>query len=174
MSAAEEGKIDRAVVESLYEQHGAELQRFLLGILRDSQLASDAFQATFTKAIERGHTSRPETRKAWLFRVAYNEAMLIRRRGAATKRMLEGVAWTRDDSTTTVEEPLVQRETVESVRRAIEQLPPKQQQMVRMRIYEEKKFTDIAKELGIPLGTALGRMRTAMAALRKQLDDSNE
>jgi RNA polymerase sigma-70 factor (ECF subfamily) len=39
-----------------------------------------------------------------------------------------------------------------------------------MRIYEEKTFAMIAQELGIPLGTALGRMRTALAKLRKTLE----
>ena len=38
-----------------------------------------------------------------------------------------------------------------------------------MRIYEEKTFAVIAQELDIPLGTALGRMRSALAKLRKIL-----
>lgn len=173
MATAGEGRIDRAVVESLYERHGDELFRFLLGVLRDSQLASDAFQSAFAKAIERGHTARPESRKAWLFRVAYNEAMLIRRQGAAAGRLAENVAWTRDTASTAADEPALQAETIERVQQAIDRLPPKQQQIVRMRIYEEKKFVDIAAELGIPLGTALGRMRTAMSELRKQLDDQS-
>ena len=43
-----------------------------------------------------------------------------------------------------------------------------------MRIYEEKTFAVIAKELKIPLGTALGRMRAALIKLRSRLSDSNE
>jgi len=49
-------------------------------------------------------------------------------------------------------------------------LPPEQQQVVRMRIYEDKTFAVIAAELGIPLGTALGRMRTALIKLRAKLE----
>jgi hypothetical protein len=40
-----------------------------------------------------------------------------------------------------------------------------------MRIYEEKTFATIAKELKIPLGTALGRMRAATIKLRARLAD---
>jgi DNA-directed RNA polymerase specialized sigma24 family protein len=40
-----------------------------------------------------------------------------------------------------------------------------------MRIYEEKTFATIAKELRIPLGTALGRMRAATIKLRAKLAD---
>ena len=43
--------------------------------------------------------------------------------------------------------------------------------VVRMRIYEEKTFARIAKELKIPIGTALGRMRAALIKLRARLDE---
>jgi DNA-directed RNA polymerase specialized sigma24 family protein len=39
-----------------------------------------------------------------------------------------------------------------------------------MRIYEEKTFAVIAKELKIPLGTALARMRSAVMKMRTRLD----
>jgi DNA-directed RNA polymerase specialized sigma24 family protein len=38
-----------------------------------------------------------------------------------------------------------------------------------MRIYEEKTFAVISKELKIPLGTALARMRSAVMKLRDKL-----
>ena len=43
-----------------------------------------------------------------------------------------------------------------------------------MRIYEEKKFVEIADELNIPLGTALGRMRSGLQKLRTSLENKNE
>ena len=73
MSAADEGKIDPAIVAAFFEEHSRELKRFLVGVLRDDQLANDAVQAAFTKMVERGHETKEESRKAWLFRVAYNE-----------------------------------------------------------------------------------------------------
>ena len=45
-----------------------------------------------------------------------------------------------------------------------------QGQVVRMRIYEEKKFIEIATELGLPLGTVLTRMQLALRKLKKLLD----
>lgn len=178
MSAADEGKIDRdlidrAVVEELYRQHGDELRRLLIGVLRDESLANDAFQATFAKALERGHTANSESRKGWLFRVAYNEAMLIRRRQATGERAVERVAWTREHNCPAADTAIVVKETVEQVRRAIAKLSPDQQRIVRMRIYDEKKFVEIAEELQIPLGTALGRMRNALAALKQMLAEVN-
>lgn len=168
MSAADEGKLDSAIVAALFEQHSQELLRFLVGVLRDHQLASDALQAAFTKMIERGHETNEESRKAWLFRVAYNEALVVRRRQKTGKTVLERVAWSSDLYRS--DDSLIQKESIEQVRAAIEQLPPEQQLIVRMRIYEEKTFAVIADELKIPLGTALGRMRTALAKLRIKLE----
>ncbi len=162
-------KLDPAVVAALYLEHEAELKRLLWGVLRDSQLACDVLQAAFVKLMECGHTTRAESRKAWLFRVAMNEALAIRRRQAMGKRVVDGLPSTR--VSVAADEPLIRYETIQSVRRALEELPPDQRRIVEMRIYDEKTFAQIAQELNIPLGTALGRMRLALAKLRQALPD---
>ena len=75
MSTADKGMLDPSIVAALYVEHGEELRRFLLGILRDGQLTADVLQATFVKMAERGHETQEESRKAWRLRVAYHEAM---------------------------------------------------------------------------------------------------
>jgi RNA polymerase sigma-70 factor (ECF subfamily) len=170
VSVPEKGQLDPSVVAALYVEHGEELRRFLLGILRDAQLASDVLQATFAKLVQRGHETRSESRKAWLFRVAYHEAMAYRRREGVGDKVLRQVAFTSNGAARPADEPLLRLEAVELVREALQQLPREQRQVVRMRIYEEKTFATIAKELKIPLGTALGRMRAALIKLRARLD----
>ncbi|MEX2173812.1 MAG: sigma-70 family RNA polymerase sigma factor [Pirellulaceae bacterium] len=167
--APSESRLEASVVAALYVEHGEELRRFLHGILRDAQLTSDVLQATFVKMVERGHQTREETRKAWLFRVAYHEAMFYRRREAVGDKVVRQVAWYANGAAPSADEPLVRFESVQAVREAIDKLPPQQQQLVRMRIYEEKTFAVIASELRIPLGTALARMRAAMIKLRAKL-----
>lgn len=169
MTADDPSKIDPAVVAALFLEHEEELRRFLVGVLRDRALANDALQTTFAKMIERGHEVREGSRKAWLFRVAFNEAMLLRRRDATGGRVIRKAAWTRRHEEAGSDEPLIRYEEVELIRAALSELPAEHQRVVRMRIYEEKTFAVIAKELGIPLGTALGRMRTALEKLRERL-----
>jgi len=164
--------LDPSVVAVLYVRHGEELRRFLLGILRDAQLTADVLQATFVKMVEHGHETQEATRKAWLFRVAYHEAIAYRRREGVGDKVLRRVAWHTNGAAGSSDEPLLRLELVQSVREALDELPAEQRQVVRMRIYEEKTFATIAKELEIPLGTALGRMRTAMQKLKIKLDPS--
>ena len=169
-----DGRLDPAEISALYVEHGEPLRRFLLGVLRDPQLAADALQATFAKAVQQGHTSREETRKAWLFRVAYNEAMALRRRQGVDNKAMQKVAWAHDDRSKGADESIIRFETVSAVREAIAELPDVQQQVLRMRIYEEKTFAVIAEELEIPLGTALARMRSAMQKLKKRLEEEEK
>jgi RNA polymerase sigma factor (sigma-70 family) len=171
-----EAQLAASVVAALYVEHGEELRRFLLGLLKDAQLASDVLQATFVKMVQRGHETKETSRKAWLFRVAYHEAMAYRRREGVGGKVLrrvaaESPAWHTQGAVGSADEPLLRLESVQSVRAALQELPPEQRQVVRMRIYEEKTFATIAKELKIPLGTALGRMRAATIKLRAKLDD---
>jgi RNA polymerase sigma-70 factor (ECF subfamily) len=173
LAELQQERLSPAEVAALYVEHADSLRRFLQGVLRDSDLAGDVLQATFAKLLEAGHTTRYESRRAWLFQVAYREAMAIRRRRATGERVLQQVAWMRPTGGGAVEDSLVRRETIERVRDELRHLPGPQRRIVRMRIYEGKTFAEIAQELKIPLGTALGRMRAALAKLRRVLEKSD-
>ncbi len=170
MSGNEETRIDPAVVAALYLDYADDLRAFLIGILRDGELAAETLQATFTKAMESGHTANKKTLKGWLFRVAFNEAMAIRRRQKVHEKSLRQLAWQGTKPTDCPEENLSRGETVHKIRAALEILPAEQQAVVRMRIYEEKTFAVIAEELGAPLGTVLTRMRLAMRKLQREIE----
>ena len=150
--------------------HAEELCRFLVGVVGEMSLAQDLVQIAFRKLVEVGHETEADRRKAWLFQVAYREALAHRRRNATRKKILEQL----QTAPTTLDEhaaeaSLLRQETAQTVRDAIRELSPDLQQIVRMRIYDDKTFAQIAEELEIPLGTALGRMRNAMNKLRSKL-----
>jgi RNA polymerase sigma factor (sigma-70 family) len=161
--------LDPAAVAALHAEHAAELRRFLVGVLRDPQLAADVAQTAFVRLAERGGGTRPATRKAWLFRVAFHEALLVRRKDQRSQRILRKIASSSTDHAPTADAAALRAETVETVRRALAELSPDQQAMVRKRVYEDRTFAEAARELGIPLGTALARMQAALARLRRKL-----
>lgn len=162
------------VAAELYQAHGEQLRRFLVGVLKDGSLAGDCVQAAFAKLLAAGGAVEPGARKSWLFRVALNEAILARRRGATAERVLRKVR--REESAGNAElfsDVLVRGETVEAVRKAMSELPSSQREVVRLRIYEEMKFREIAERLNVPLGTVLARMRAALAKMRAALDSAD-
>ena len=189
-------QLEATRVETLFVQHTDELRRFLRGVLRNVDAAEDALQNTFAKVIEHGHTARDASIRAWLFRVAMNEALLIRRRQQVDQKALErratgrratgrqatgrqaterasGSSQASVESRASHESPesgLIHLETVRQVRDALQKLPEEQRRVVTMRMHEEKTFAAIAAELEVPLGTVLSRMQAALKKLKQTLD----
>jgi len=169
LDSPREPKLDAGLVASLFLEHADELRRFVYGILRDHDTSGDVLQAVFMKAIERGHTAREETMKGWLFRVAYNEAIVVKRKQGIRKRAVDSLSADPQPEQPRPDHRLVRFEDVERVRAALQQLPAEQRQVVHMRMYEGKKFAEIAAELQWPLGTVLTRMHAALKKLKTSL-----
>lgn len=168
-STEDEARFDPASIGGQYVAHADSLKSFLFGLLRNRELANEALQATFGIAVQRGGEVNPASFRSWLFQVAYNEAMGIRRRRGIESRNLEKLSWISRKRSEAPEEDLVRRESVRRVRDAIQNLPPEQSQVVELRIYEEQTFQEIARRLDLPLGTVLTRMRLALKKLRSNL-----
>jgi RNA polymerase sigma-70 factor (ECF subfamily) len=156
---------DGAALERLLERYEAPLFQFLVGMLRHHHQAEDALQETFVRALERLDGVDPEHLRGWLFTVAYHQAMLARRgrKNRPSGRVEPGR--TPDPAPG----PLLQAEQGDDARRLREllrRLPDAQQEVIRQRVYEGKRFREIAAALGCPLNTALARMHEGLKRLR--------
>src|SRR5262245_3246682 len=169
--AGEDGALD-----SLLHRYESPLYCFLLGILRDPHRAEDALQETFVRALEHLDGVDTEHLRGWLFTVAYHQAMLLKRK-QAVRRECNGVERLNDTHAPAMVEgptdpapgPSAKAELADEVSRLrllIEQLPAAQREVIRQRVYEGKKFREIAQSLGCPLNTALARMHEGLKRLR--------
>lgn len=170
--------LSRARVESVYETLGPALRRFLMGLLKNEAAAADALQSTLGILVAKGHTADPSKIKSWLFQVAYNEAMMVRRKDKSHQKLARDSVWQVHEKSeryqTTGLDISIRKETVEQVQQAIEQLTEQQRQILKQRIYEGRKFKDIAAEMKLPLGTVLSRMHSATKHLKSILSSENE
>jgi RNA polymerase sigma-70 factor (ECF subfamily) len=175
LATGNDGKLAPEIVHQLVETHAVELRAFLTGLLRNHDLVDEVFQLTFSKALQSGGQSKEETRKGWLFRVAYHESMALLRRNKIHKKSLNNLSHTTNAFwTETPEQGLLEDENREQIRQALSNLPENQQAIVIARIYQNKTFNEIAQEFGLPLGTVLTRMRLAIKTLSKQIDHPSE
>lgn len=165
--------LDQIQVQAIYDQYAEGLKRFLLGVLKDPAAAEDACQLTLVRLIEKGHLVQQQSSiKAWLYQVAFNEAMLVKRRQSTGLKHQESMAWyfhLRDQDRLqglTENAGAIKQEDIEQVRAALDKLPDAQREVVRMRIYDGKKFREIADELGVPLATVLTRMQSSLQKLK--------
>src|SRR4029079_15375871 len=90
---ADESRLAPAAVEALYAEFSGDLLAFLIGVLRDGELARDVLQATFARAVESGHAAQQGSVRGWLFRVAFNEALSARRKQGQHERLIRKAAW---------------------------------------------------------------------------------
>ncbi len=180
VEAGESKQLDPALLTIWHRDYSSRVRAFLIGLLRNSTLVDEALQATFTKALTEGGVVRSGSERAWLFQVAYNEAMAIRRRATIHNRAIQKIQdekRTSDAGKDGSDQPLVnllQKETIHRVQSVIEQLSERQREVVQKRIYDGKTFQQIADELNIPIGTALTRMRAALVALQNALKHDSD
>jgi RNA polymerase sigma-70 factor (ECF subfamily) len=155
--------------------HRDDVRRFLLGILRNPDQADDALQATLALALEKGTSAREATFRGWLFQVARNEALRVRRRQAVELRGAETLARSaRTAPDLPPDSQLLRDESVAQVRQAIDTMPEALKQVVLDRFRDDKTFAQIAHDRKLPLGTVLTRMRRATHLLRDALSATRD
>ncbi|MCI0359309.1 MAG: RNA polymerase sigma factor [Planctomycetaceae bacterium] len=163
-----------SALAEMFREQQLPLRQFLLGLLRNRAEADDVLQQVFLKLVENWPSMRLDTAKSWLFTVAYHETLALRRRrvrhDTALAELWARPAWI-SQSPPPADAEAVRREEIDTVRQALAELPETQREVVRRRVYENQKFADIAAELGCPLGTVLTRMRLALKALARALQE---
>lgn len=158
---------DEYALEVIFERYEEKVFHFLMGILRDHHQAEDALQETFIKALIGSETVIGEHFRGWLFTVAYREAMLLKRkqkrRGTTNGEPILAVA----DPSPSGPEMVDRNEQVRRLIELLDELPRPQREVIRARIYEGKRYREIASDLGCPLNTALARMHDGLKKLRQ-------
>ena len=147
--------------------------------------ADDIAQSAFIKAWRNLSLFRGEcTFSTWLYRITVNTARdMLRyesRRGTVslvkdTEDEDDGSEWdvpvTSGD--TIPEDAMERKEAILAVRRAIEELPEDQRQIIVMRDLHELSYQEIADKLGIELGTVRSRINRGRQKLKNILENGN-
>lgn len=174
---------DQRAFSQLLSRHQERIFGYLVGMVKDRDVANDLFQETLYRAIQAMHRRRGSYESqgrwlAWTMRIARNAALDWLR---AKKKFTdvdkfgnedEGPSfWDRlSDEAPEADSLLNRADLWEEVEAAIDELPPEQREVVLMRHQSELTFREIAELTGVSINTALGRMRYALINLRKILD----
>ncbi len=157
----------------LIHRYRNKLFGYIFSKVKNKELAEDIFQDVFIKII---HTLKAGTYNeegkfgSWLMRIAHNLIIDHFRRVKRQKLTYDTEDFSMFDLLSdhkNAENIMVKSQTVEKIQRLIEELPEEQKRVLKMRIYEEIPFKEIAKIENISINTALGRMRYAVINLRK-------
>lgn len=149
------------------------LYNFARWMARDSADAEDLVQETYLKALRSFASFQPGTNfRAWMFRILKNtflssRSKLERRMTVAMVLEDEGRELAVDYETP--DSILTRRSDADSIRHAIEKLPPHSREVLLLCEVEEMSYQQIAEVLAIPIGTVMSRLARARKAVRNSL-----
>lgn len=159
-------------VRRLFDDHGAALYRFALGRMVDRRDAEEVVAETLTKAWRHHHQFDEErgSERAWLLGIARNvSADLHRRKGRHLRAVGPGDVPEQRDPDDRID--LVADASV--VRDALMGLSKDHREVIVEAFFAGRTSVEIARRLGIPLGTVKSRMYYGMRALRAGLEEGD-
>ena len=171
-------KGDEQALAKLIQKHQQELFSFIFYKVKDDDLANDFFQDTFIKIIiklKEGKYTEEDKFILWAKRIASN--LIIDHFRVKSRHITVSETSYMDDEFSifdtiketdfNVEEQLILSQTHEDLNHIIVFLPENQQEIIKMRFYDELTFKEIAELTNTSINTTLGRMRYALMNIRK-------
>lgn len=169
-----------AAFDTLVDRYQSKVFTTIYLIVKDQEIAEDLLQDVFVKVVQTIHSDRYSEEgkfQPWLMRIAHNLAIDHFRKSKRYPTILmedgSNLFNSLQFAESSIEEHRVKEETLEMVKRLIEELPEAQKEVLVMRHYLDLSFQEIADQTGVSINTALGRMRYALIHLRKKMKQLN-
>jgi RNA polymerase sigma-70 factor (ECF subfamily) len=170
--------------ETLLLRHKDRVYRYIYSKLKDGQLSNDIFQDTFVKVVNTmklGNYNEEGKFLPWCMRIAHNLVIDHFRRQNKMRMISETSPF---DSTYSIfqkidsgEKNYIEKTTQEELENQmvslIDHLPEVQKEIIKLRIFRDMSFKEIAELKEISINTALGRMRYALINMRKLIEKHN-
>jgi RNA polymerase sigma-70 factor, ECF subfamily len=161
---------DEAALDAIVARHYRAVYEVTYRVLGDPELASDAAQEAFIKAIGALGTFRGDASlRTWLLRIATNTARSAGRKSTSRREVALEPESVGAGSGPDPASQAVTRTEAERASRALERLPEKQRLAVSLRIYQDLSHREIAAVLGSSEGAARVNYHLGIKRLRELL-----
>lgn len=171
---------DNKSFEELLSRYKQRVYSFIYSKIRDGVVADDIFQETFVKVIKtlkKGRYNEEGRFVSWVMRIAHN---LIIDHFRRNQRMPKHES-TRDDEydvfykiaepNQNIEDFMIGEQIKLDLNKLMLELPENQLEVLRMRLYQDMSFKEIAARTNVSINTSLGRMRYGLINLRKLIEE---
>jgi len=161
---------DRQAFEDLYRHFAPRLKAYGMRAGADpitaEELAQEAMIMVWRKAAS--FDRRKATVSTWLFTIVRNKRIdLLRRQNRPNSEAEDVLAMIEPDIPQ--DDAVIAQQHGSVVRDSLQTLPDDQKKVLSMAFFEDKSHSQIAEDLGLPLGTVKSRIRLAMNRLKVRL-----
>ena len=164
---------DNYSFEVLLNRHKNRVFAFIMSKIKNKDLSEDIFQDTYVKVVnslQKGKYNEEGKFLPWVMRIAHNLVIDHFRK----QKKMHMVRSNNDfdifdiikDDSINVDDRLIRDQIFNDLRALIDLLPNDQNEVLKMRYFEEMSFKKIAEYFDISINTALGRMRYALINIR--------
>lgn len=157
-----------AFVRSAVEQFQALLLRYATRLVGDPDRARDVVQDTFVRLVAQPAAAVEGHLAEWLFTVCRNRAFDLNRKEGRMKQFEEGAM---ERVVATEARPgaaLEAGETHAAILRLIDQLPPHQQEVIRLKFQNGFSYKEISRITALSVGNVGFLIHTAIKTLRRE------
>jgi len=161
---------NRAAFEVLFAHFAPRIKSYLMRLGAGAALADDLAQDAMLTVWRKAALFDPAKASAstWVFTIARNLRIDAIRREKRPEFDQNDPAFVPDQDMLP-DQRMVRDGEDARLRDALTELSEEQAQVVRMSFFADKPHSEIAKELGLPLGTVKSRLRLAMARIKTAL-----
>ena len=163
---------DREAFASLFRFFAPRLKSYFLRLGSPPRQAEDLVQEAMLRVWERAGLFDPGRAQAstWIFTVARNLRLDVLRGERHPEPESETLLAALPDQSEGADILLDSSRREERIRAAISTLPQEQVEILKLSFFEDIAHGEIARRLGLPLGTVKSRIRRALARLRGEIE----
>lgn len=159
---------DPTAFDEIVTRHRLAVYRVARRVLGSHEAADEAAQETFVRAWRSIGGFRGESQlSTWLIRIALNVSRTL----SAARPRHEPLEATGPliDGERTAEAAAVGRESGAELRRAVALLPPRQREVVALKVYSDMTYADVADAMGLSVGAVKAHFHQAVSNLRRRM-----
>lgn len=168
----------QSALETFYEETVNRVFSVALKVTANHNLAEEVVSDVYLQVWRKAHTydEKKSTPLSWLLMIAYSRSIDAVRSNATTSKYEEHYDTQCDDIEITEEDPssvFSNKEQSTFLIQAMQLLNFQQRQLINLAFYRGMSHQEIAKHIGIPLGTVKTNLRRAQEILRVELKKSD-
>jgi RNA polymerase sigma-70 factor (ECF subfamily) len=174
-------KGDNDSFEILLTKYKQRIYSFIYSKIKDRNIADDVFQDTFIKVIQtlkKGKYNEEGRFVSWVMRIAHNLIIDHFRRQQRmpmydTYDHEQDVFYRLSEPSKNIEDMIIDSQIKSDITALMLELPENQYEVLKMRLFQDMSFKEIAERTNVSINTSLGRMRYGLINLRKLIDERN-